>query len=100
MASFIINPEADQDLHDIWEFIALDDIEAADRWDTRLRQAFDLLGRNPGAGHTRKDLTDEAVLFWPVGRYLVIYRPNQLGAEILAVTQGSRDIPTWLRKRS
>lgn len=100
MANHVINPEADQDLREIWEFIALDDIDAADRWDAKLRDAFDLLGRNQQAGHTRKDLTDDAVLFWPVGKYLIIYRPHECGAEILAVTQGSRDIPTWLRKRS
>lgn len=100
MANYVINPEADQDLHDIWEFIALDNIEAADRWDAKLREAFELLGLNPGAGHTRRDLTDDAVLFWSVGRYLIIYRPHEYGAEILAVTQGSRDIPTYLRNRS
>ncbi len=99
MANYVINPEADHDLDDIWEYIALDDIEAADRWDAKLRDAFDVLGRSPRAGHTRKDLTDEAVLFWPVGRYLIVYRPHEQGAEILAVTQGSRDIPSWLRKR-
>jgi hypothetical protein len=25
----------------------------------------------PGQGHTRKDLTDLPVLFWPVGSYLI-----------------------------
>jgi plasmid stabilization system protein ParE len=33
MSTYILTPEADQDLDDIWEYIALDDIEAADRWD-------------------------------------------------------------------
>lgn len=99
MANYIINPGADQDLDEIWEYIAMDSVDAAVRWDTKLREAFDLLGRNPGAGHTRKDLTDEPVLFWPVGKYLIIYRPHEQGAEILGVTQGSRDIPSWLRKR-
>jgi plasmid stabilization system protein ParE len=55
MANHIINQEADEDLHDIWDFIALDNIDAADRWDAKLREAFDLLGRNPEVGHTRKD---------------------------------------------
>lgn len=85
MANYVINPNADQDL---------------DRWDAKLRNAFELLGQNPKAGHTRKDLTDEEVLFWPVAKYLIIYRPHHQGAEILDVTQGARDIPSFLRRYS
>jgi plasmid stabilization system protein ParE len=44
-------------MDDIWEFIAQDDIEAATRRDAKLREAFDLLARNPKIGHKRKDLT-------------------------------------------
>jgi len=40
------------------------------------------------------------VLFWPVGRYVIIYRVGQEEAvEIVAVSQGSRDIPTLLRRK-
>ena len=100
MSGYILTPEADQDLDDIWEYIALDDIEAADRWDGKLRDAFDLLARNPRAGHTRKDLSDEPVLFWPVGAYRIIYRIQQDVILILAVTQGARDIPSYLCRRT
>jgi antitoxin ParD1/3/4/toxin ParE1/3/4 len=87
-------------MDDIWEYIAQDDIEAANRWDTKLREAFDLLARNPKIGHKRKDLTHSPVLFWPVGEYLIIYRIHPHHIEILAVSQGSRDIPSYLRRRS
>ena len=100
MSNYIINTEADLDLDDIWEYIAQDSVENSDNWDATLREAFALLGCTPAAGHTRRDLTDEAILFWPVGRYLIIYRPHLSGVEILGVTQGSRNIPSWLRKRS
>ena len=100
MSKYVLTPEEDQDLDDIWEYIALDDIEAADRWDARLRDAFDLLARNPRAGHTRKDLTVEPVFFWPVGEYLIVYRIQQDATLILAVTQGARDIPSYLRRRT
>ena len=39
------------------------------------------------------------VLFWPVGAYLIIYRAERSPIEIVAVTQGSRDIPAFLRRR-
>lgn len=100
MSEYILAPEADQDLDDIWEYIALDDIEAADRWDARLRDAFGLLARNPRAGHTRKDLTIEEVFFWPVGQYLIIYQIQPDAILVLAVTQGSRDIPSYLRRHT
>ena len=100
MSRYNLTPEADQDLDDIWEYIARDDIEAADRWDAKLRDAFAMLSRNPRIGHTRKDLTDQSVLFWPVGEYLVIYRIQSGEILIIAVTQGARDIPSYLRRRN
>jgi plasmid stabilization system protein ParE len=63
---------------------------------------FDLddpLGRTPGMGHRREDLTSYSVLFWPVGAYLIIYRAGRHPIEIVAVTQGSRDIPALLSRR-
>ena len=50
-------------------------------------------------GHRREDLTSFPVLFWPVGAYLVIYRAERQPIEIVVVTQGSRDIPAFLRRR-
>jgi plasmid stabilization system protein ParE len=51
-------------------------------------------------GHKRKDLTDYSVLFWPVEAYLILYRVQAERIEIVAVTQGARDIPAFLRKRT
>lgn len=69
MSKYVLTQEADEDLVGIWEYIAQDNIEAADRWDSKLREAFGMLGDNPRVGHMRKDLTDLPVLFWPVGAY-------------------------------
>ena len=94
----MLAPEASEDLDDIWEYITADNLDAADRWVARLFDAFDQIAQNPGIGHRRTDLTNEAVLFWPVGRYLIIYRIAAT-VGIVAVTQGSRDIPQFLRNR-
>ena len=72
---------------------------AADRWIGKLFDAFESLALTPGMGHKREDLTPHPVLFWPVGSYLVIYRADRRPIEIVAVTQGSRDIPAFLRRR-
>lgn len=99
MKEYVLSVQAELDLDEIWSYIAQDKIDAADRWIARLFDAFDALARTPRMGHTRKDLTDYPVLFWPVGAYLILYRVQPKRIEIVAVTQGSRDIPSFLRCR-
>ena len=99
MSGYRLSEGAALDLDAIWEYIAQDNIPAADRWIARLFEAFDTLAKTPTIGHKRDDLTSLPVLFWPVGAYLIIYRNQQQVLEIVAVTQGSRDIPTLLTRR-
>lgn len=99
MSAYVLGPDADLDLNDIWEYIAVDSVDTADRWVDKLFNAFEALARTPGMGYRREDLTQYSVLFWPVGAYLIIYSSEQLPIQIVAVTQGSRDIPTFLRRR-
>jgi plasmid stabilization system protein ParE len=87
------------DLQEIWEYIAEDSVEAADRWVGKLFEAFGTLARTPALGHKREDLTAHPIRFWPVGAYLVLYRIQSRRIEIVAVTQGARDIPAFLRRR-
>ena len=99
MSGYVLSADADFDLEAIWEYIASDNLDAADRWISKLFDAFEALGRTPSLGHRREDLTPYAVLFWPVGAYLIIYRADRQPIEIVAVTQGSRDIPSFLSQR-
>ena len=100
MSGYVLSADAALDLDDIWEYIAADSTDAADRWIGKLFDAFEALGRSPGMGHKREDLTAHPVLFWPVGSYLVIYRAEALPIEIVAVTRGSRDIPAFFHQRT
>ena len=45
------------------------------------------------------DLDDHPVLFWPVGSHLIVYRAEHRPIGIVAVAQGSRDTPAFLRRR-
>ena len=99
MSTYVLGRDADRDLGDIWEYIAADNVGAADRLIGRLFDAFEALGRTPGMGHKREDLTSLPIQFWPVGSYLVIYRADRLPVEIVAVTRGSRDLPTFISQR-
>lgn len=104
MSGYVLSDDAVLDLENIWDFIAQDNIDAADNWINKLFAAFEVIGQMPGVGHQREDLTNLPVLFFPVGAYLIIYRAaNNLEAktmiEIVAVTQGGRDIPSFLQRR-
>jgi plasmid stabilization system protein ParE len=98
MNEYVLSARAELDLDEIWEYIAHDNIDAADRWIARLYDAFESLARTPGMGHKREDLATYPVLFWPVAAYLVIYRVQSERVEIVAVTQGAREIPSFLRR--
>jgi plasmid stabilization system protein ParE len=99
MKEYVLSTGAELDLDEIWEYIALDNLRAADRWIGKLFDAFDTLAQNPGMGHKREDLTAYPILFWPVGAYLILYRVQSKRLEIVAVTQGARDVPSFLRQR-
>jgi len=100
VSQYVLGADAVLDLEDIWDYVAADSPEAADRWIAKLFDAIERIAEMPGIGHRREDLTAYPVLFWPVGAYLIIYRwePHR-AVEIVAVTQGARDIPSFLRRR-
>ena len=53
MTGYVLGEDADLDLDEIWEYIAADDVEAADRWTGTLFDAFEALGKAPSMGHKR-----------------------------------------------
>jgi antitoxin ParD1/3/4/toxin ParE1/3/4 len=99
MSGYELSPESLQDLQDIWDFIASDSVTAADRLESELFEAFELLAQRPRMGHTRSDLTARDVRFWPVGSYLIVYRRISTKLQIVAVLHGARDIVEVIRRR-
>jgi plasmid stabilization system protein ParE len=99
MNRYVLSVAAELDLDAIWDYIAQDNIDAADRWVSKLFDAFEALALAPGMGHKREDLTAFPILFWPVGAYLILYLVRDEWVEIVAVTQGARDIPAFLSQR-
>lgn len=95
-ARLVLSPEAAADLREIVDFIAEDNPAAARRFLAQLRAEMDRLAATPGIGHRREDLTGAPVLFWPVGRYLVIYRDSGQAVEVVRVLHGARDVAALL----
>jgi toxin ParE1/3/4 len=100
MTRLVITDAATEDINSAWEYISLDSIESADRVAQTIYEEILRIGSTPGIGHRRTDLLpNRAILFWPAGRFLIVYRANAQEVVILAVLHGSRDIPAALRDR-
>ncbi|MBI3680851.1 MAG: type II toxin-antitoxin system RelE/ParE family toxin [Acidobacteria bacterium] len=59
MKRFTLTPRAKQDVNDIWDYIADDNIEAADRVLGALEEAMFKLAKNPSIGHWREETADK-----------------------------------------
>ena len=94
MSRFVLTPAADQDLNDIWEYIAADNLEAADRVLSALETAFQRLADGPARGHYREDLADKRHRFDSVYAYLIVYRWETTPLQIIRVLHGARDVQT------
>ena len=83
-------------IDDIVDYIGRDSTDVANRVHLALFEAFELLARHPGLGHTRHDLTRQPLKFWSVHSYLVAYDPATVPLEIVAVYRGRRQLGEWL----
>ena len=54
MTQYILSDDADRDLDGIWDYIAEDNIDAADQWIARLFDAFEAIGDTPGIGQSAR----------------------------------------------
>ena len=89
MANLVISPEAEQDLIDIWLYIAEDQPINADRFLERIEQTAQKLAEFKTLGTDRLDLIPNLKSF-PV--YVLYYRPNEDGIELVRGLRGSRDV--------
>lgn len=102
MSSYIVHPEAAQDLNEIWEYIARDSLDAADRVINNIRDAMQSLAGMPQIGHRRRDLTSSPLRFWRVYDYLIVYAPDEQPMLVVAIIHGRRNpriIAEVLRRR-
>jgi len=93
VARHVFARPAQRDLLEIWEFIARDDVDAADRVLREIEDAVEHLADMPRSGRLRNDLTDEPLRSWPVYSYLIFYRPETSPLEVVRVVSGYRDLP-------
>jgi len=73
MSRYILTEQAEQDLNDIWDYIADQSVEQADAVVREIRDAFELLAAMPGAGHRRRDVRNDRYRFWRANRFIIAY---------------------------
>lgn len=88
---------AQRDLVEIWEYIARDNPDAADRVIGAMRDAVRLLAEHPGIGHPRADVSDPRYRFWRVYSYLLAYRATDETLLVIRIVHGARDLRRALR---
>jgi toxin ParE1/3/4 len=90
MSGYVLHPDVYADLSEIWEFIAEDNVEAADRVTGEIHEAIRALVPFPHQGHMRPDLTARPLRFQVVRNFLVAYAPDEKPLLVLAVLHGRR----------
>jgi plasmid stabilization system protein ParE len=63
MSEFVLHPEAVKDLDEIWEYIAADGLDAADRTIEEIYETIQSLVPFPYLGRSRPDLTSKPLWF-------------------------------------
>jgi toxin ParE1/3/4 len=97
MPKFILSEFVEAELADIWDYIAIDNLDAADRFLECAYRTFQELSRTPGMGRARafrhsrlNNLRSFRIRDFE--NYLVFYCPIADGIEVFHVVHGARDL--------
>ncbi len=99
MKPYILSADARRDLIEIWDYIARDSIDAADRVAADLCSAIQRLATMPGIGHRRDDLSDESLRFYRMYSYLILYQPESSPLSIVRVLHAAQDVKAILESQ-
>lgn len=89
--SCLFTPRAEQDIRDIWRWIAAENERAADAMLSAFFDRLELASRHPLMGVKRPDLGDIARIL-VVGDYVIIYEPHDEHLLVIAIIHGARDL--------
>ena len=78
---------------DIWAYIAADSPDNADTFLDVIDKKIVLLAATHRMGRERREI-GKSIRSFPVGNYVIFYRPIKDGIEIVRVLHGARDIPS------
>jgi plasmid stabilization system protein ParE len=90
MKAYDFHPEAESDINAIWDYIAEDSPDAADRTIDKIVAAIEALVPLLHLGHRRPDLTSRPLRFITVQNYLIAYAPDKKPLWVVGVMHGRR----------
>lgn len=92
MSGYAFHPDAFADLVEIWEYIAQDNVDAADRVLEDIHTVLRTLATSSHIGHRRPDLTARPLRFHVArNEYLIAYAPDEKPIWVVAVLHGRRN---------
>lgn len=95
MKRYQLTREASNDLGEIARYIATENPNAALELLDRLEERCQALAEMPDIGRLREEFAAN-LRSVAVGRYVIFYRPDKDGIQVIRVLHGSRDIPGLL----
>ena len=98
----VVLRQAERDLEDIYDFIAVEDARTADRFPTAIRDALSSLITLPLRGNVPPELRSLGVTEYREIRstvYRIIYRVTAERVVVHCVLDGRRDMPSLLQRR-
>ncbi|HZD49642.1 MAG TPA: type II toxin-antitoxin system RelE/ParE family toxin [Silvibacterium sp.] len=102
MSRYELTAQAKEDVLTIWEYIARNSLQAANRVEDAVYEACSLIALNPQAGHLRTDLTELPVRFWTLPRfpnYSIVYDPASQPLTVIRILHGARDLSKLINPR-
>ena len=90
MSGYAFHPDAFADLDEIWEYIAENNVDAADRVLADIHSILTTLAGSPQIGHRRPDLTARPLRFHVVrDEYLIAYAPEEKPPWVVGFSMGA-----------
>lgn len=98
--NYRVAPEAEQDIADIWHFIAQENPPAADHVLDAIKDRFRQIAEQPEIGRTREELAPglRSLTVRRYRRYAVFYQCQRGTVEIVRVLDGSRDLKRLFKR--
>lgn len=91
MNSYKLSYKAEQDLEDIWVYIAQQNQLVADKQIAQILNRFPMLAQFPDIGKTRDNLL-QGLKSFPIKLYIIYYLKITDGVEVVRVLHQSRDV--------
>ncbi len=98
MPRILRTPQSRADLVEIILYIRRDNRRAARRWLLTIDEKLRCLADFPGIGRARPEL-GRGLRSFPVGNYILFYRPTNDGIELIRVLHGARKVRPLLKGR-